>query len=189
MIKKIEEELKLTSRVILNTKKLKVIIARVVNMICECYLSGGKVVLFGNGGSAADAQHIAAEFVVKFLKKRESLPAIALTVNTSILTAVSNDFDFKYCFSRQVESLVKANDVVIGISTSGNSPNVIEGLKKAKEIGAKTVGFAGKNKCKIEEIVDACIKIPSDKTYHIQEGHIIVLHLICKLVEEKLYEN
>lgn len=186
MIKKIEKGLKDSSRIILNTRKLKTIIAKVVEVIVDSYLNGGKVVLFGNGGSAADAQHIAAEFVVRFLKKRKSLPAIALTVNTSILTAVSNDFDFKYCFSRQVESLVKVNDIVIGISTSGNSPNVIEGLKKAKEIGAKTVGFTGKNKCKIDDIVDICVKISSDKTYHIQEGHIVVLHLICKLVEERL---
>ncbi|MFH1824314.1 MAG: D-sedoheptulose 7-phosphate isomerase [Candidatus Firestonebacteria bacterium] len=186
MIKKIEKELKEASKVILSTRKLKIIIAKVVDAIVDSYLNGGKVVLFGNGGSAADAQHIAAEFVVRFIKERKSLPALALTVNTSVLTASANDYGYKYVFSRQVESLVKPDDVVIGISTSGSSPNVIEALKKAKEIGAKTIGFTGKNKCPIEGIVDICIKIPSDKTYHIQEGHIVVLHLICKLAEDKL---
>ncbi|MFX1363435.1 MAG: SIS domain-containing protein [Promethearchaeota archaeon] len=169
-------------------KKLSPIIADISHKIIDAYKNKKKVVLFGNGGSAADAQHIATEFVGKFYKDRESLPALALHTNTSTLTATANDFGFEFVFERQVSSFVEKGDVVIGISTSGNSPNVIKGLKKAKEKGATTVGFTGSKYNKIEEITDICLKIPSTNTPRIQEGHITVGHIICYLVEKELFE-
>ena len=169
------------------TKTLTPIIAKISEKIINAYKNKKKVVLFGNGGSAADAQHIAAEFVGKFYKDRDSLPALAFHTNTSILTATANDFGYEFVFERQVSSFVEEGDVAIGISTSGNSPNVIKGLIKAKEKGAITVGFTGEKQSKIEEIADICLKIPSSDTPRIQEGHITVGHIICYLVEKELF--
>ena len=169
------------------TKTLTPIIAKISEKIINAYKNKKKVVLFGNGGSAADAQHIAAEFVGKFYKDRASLPSLAFHTNTSILTAIANDFGYEFVFERQVSSFVEEGDVAIGISTSGNSPNVVRGLIKAKEKGAITVGFTGEKQSKIEEIVDICLKIPSSDTPRIQEGHITVGHIICYLVEKELF--
>ena len=163
------------------------IIISITNAIINVYKNNKKVILFGNGGSAADAQHIAAEFVGKFYKDRKSLPALALHTNTSSVTATANDYGYEFIFERQVSSLVNERDLVIGISTSGNSPNVIKGLEKAKEIGATTIGFTGQKENKIEKIVDYCLKIPSTDTPRIQEGHITVGHIICYLVEKELF--
>ena len=163
------------------------LIAKVSNEIIRAYKNNKKVVLFGNGGSAADAQHIAAEFVGKFYKDRESLPAMAFHTNTSVITAIANDYGYDLIFERQVSSFVNEGDVVIGISTSGNSPNVIRGLKKAKEKGAITIGLTGQKENKIEKIVDYCLKMPSTDTPRIQEGHITVGHIICYLVEKELF--
>ena len=168
-------------------KNLTPMIARISEKIINAYRNKKKVVLFGNGGSAADAQHIAAEFVGKFYKDRESLPSLAFNTNTSVLTAIANDFGYGLVFERQVSSFVEEGDIAIGISTSGNSPNVIKGLIKAKEKGAITVGFTGQKQNKIEEIVDICLKIPSSDTPRIQEGHITVGHIICYLVEKELF--
>jgi len=170
-----------------DTKTLTPIIAKISEKIIKAYKNKKKVVLFGNGGSAADAQHIAAEFVGKFYKDRASLPSLAFHTNTSILTATANDFGYEFVFERQVSSFVEKGDVAIGISTSGNSPNVIKGLIKAKEKGAIAVGFTGKTSSKIEEIADICLKIPSSDTPRIQEGHITVGHIICYLVEKELF--
>ena len=159
-----------------------------VNLIVDVYKTGGNVVIFGNGGSAADAQHIAGELVGTFLMKRQAFPAIALNTNTSVVTATANDFGYDLIFERQVSSLVNKGDIVIGISTSGNSPNVIKGLEKAKEKGAMIIGFTGQKENKIEKIVDFCLKIPSTDTPRIQEGHITVGHIICYLVEKTLFE-
>jgi len=164
------------------------IIISITNAIINVYKNNKKVILFGNGGSAADAQHIAAEFVGKFYKDRKSLPALALHTNTSSVTATANDYGYEFIFERQVSSLVNERDLVIGISTSGNSPNVIKGLEKAKEIGATTIGFTGQKENKIEKIVDYCLKIPSTDTPRIQEGHITVGHIICYLVEKELFD-
>lgn len=169
------------------TKALTPTIAKISEKIINAYKNRKKVVLFGNGGSAADAQHIAAEFVGKFYRDRDSLPSLAFHTNTSILTATANDFGYEFVFERQVSSFVDEGDVVIGISTSGNSPNVIKGLIKAKEKGAITVGFTGEKKSKVEEIADICLKIPSSDTPRIQEGHITVGHIICYLVEKELF--
>jgi len=168
-------------------KELSPVIANISNQIINAYKNKKKVVLFGNGGSAADAQHIAAEFVGKFYKDRDSLPSLAFHTNTSVLTATANDFGYDLVFERQVSSFVEEGDIAIGISTSGNSANVIKGLIKAKEKGAITVGFTGERKSRVEEITDICLKIPSDDTPRIQEGHITVGHIICYLVEKELF--
>ncbi len=163
------------------------IITKIAKEIINAYKRKKKVVLFGNGGSAADAQHIAAEFVGKFYKDRRSLPSLAFHTNTSVVTAIANDYGYDIIFERQVASFVEEGDIAIGISTSGNSPNVIKGLLKAKEKGAITIGFTGQKPNKIEEITDLCLKIPSTDTPRIQEGHITVGHIICYLVEEELF--
>lgn len=157
--------------------------------IINCYRNKGKVVVFGNGGSAADAQHIVGELVGKFQTERESLPAIALNTNASVVTAVGNDYGFNAIFKRQIEGLVNGKDLAIGISTSGNSENVVEGLLKAKEKGAKTVGFTGKGGGKMKDIVDILLDVPSGGTPRIQEGHITAGHIICGLVEKEIFSE
>lgn len=163
-------------------------IRKVSEEIIKAYRNQKKVVLFGNGGSAADAQHIAAEFVGKFYKNRDPLPSLAFHTNTSSITAIANDFGYDLIFERQVNTFVEKGDIVIGISTSGNSPNVIRGLMRAREKGAVTVGMTGQNHNKIEEIVKYCLKMPSTDTPRIQEGHITVGHIICYLVEKELFD-
>ncbi len=157
-----------------------------IKVIIERFKQGNKVVLFGNGGSAADAQHIAAEFVGRFQLNRKSYPALALTTDTSILTSLANDYSYDIVFSRQCESLVSKGDVVIGISTSGNSKNVLNGLKKAKEKGAKTIGLLGNNGGEIKDIVDISLIVPSSSTPRIQEAHRTISHIICQIVEEQI---
>ena len=161
-------------------------IASMVKLIITAYKIGGKVVLFGNGGSAADAQHLAGELMGQFKLNRQALPAIALTTNTSVLTAVANDYGYDTVFTRQVEALVNEKDVVIGISTSGNSPNVIEAMKMAKMKGAKTIGLTGGNGGKLAEVADLALIVPSDSTPRIQEAHITIGHIVCELVEREL---
>ena len=161
----------------------------VSQIIINAYKSNKKVILFGNGGSAADAQHLAAELMNKFYLDRKSLPAIALTVNTSILTAIGNDYSFEQIFSKQLEGISEKEDIAIGISTSGNSKNVIEGLKLAKKNKLFTVGFTGKDGGKINNIVDVCINVPSDDTPRIQEGHIMIGHIICEIIEKELFKK
>ena len=161
-------------------------IERMVEFIITAYKTGGKVVLFGNGGSAADAQHIACELVGRLGVKRQAFPAIALTTNTSTLTAVANDYGYEAVFSRQIEALVNERDVVVGISTSGNSPNVVEAMKMAKIKGAKTIGLTGGNGGKLAEVADLVLIVPSDATLRIQEAHITIGHIVCELVEKEL---
>lgn len=161
-------------------------IEHMVKLIITAYKTGGKVVLFGNGGSAADAQHIACELVGKFALKRQAFPAIALTTNASILTAVANDYGYEAVFSRQIEALVNERDVVIGISTSGNSPNVVEAVKTAKMKGAKTIGLTGGDGGRLAEVADLTLIVPSDITPRIQEAHITIGHIVCELVEKEL---
>ncbi|PMQ01419.1 MAG: phosphoheptose isomerase [Dictyoglomus sp. NZ13-RE01] len=169
--------------------ELKEDIRRSAKAIVEAYKKGKKVVLFGNGGSAADAQHIAGELVGRFLKERRSLPAIALTTNSSIVTAISNDYGFDFVFERQLEAWVEEGDVVIGISTSGSSKNVVRGLEKAKSLGAFTIAFSGKDGGEISKLADISITIPFHITPHIQELHITIGHLLCDIVEEELFPN
>ena len=162
-------------------------INQISSLIVEAYRKKKKVILFGNGGSAADAQHIAGELVNRLHLEREALPAIALTTDSSVLTSIANDYDYSRIFARQVEALAKEGDVVIGISTSGSSSNVIEAVKTAKEKGAKTVGFTGNKGGKLAELVDFVISVPSDETPRVQESHITIFHIICCLVERALF--
>ncbi len=152
--------------------------------LCEALQNGKKLVVFGNGGSAADAQHFAAELVGRFEKDRPGLPAIALTTDTSILTAISNDFGFEQAFSRQVQALVQAGDVVVAISTSGNSPSILKGVEEAKRMKVWTAGLTGLSGGKLKGLVDCCISVPSQRTAHIQECHIALIHAICACVDE-----
>ena len=161
-------------------------IARAVEMAAEALKSGHKILLCGNGGSAADAQHIAAEFVVRFTRPRRALPAIALTVDTSVLTAASNDFGYDEVFSRQVEALGEEGDLLIAISTSGRSPNVNRAVRKAKERGLRVIYLCGERGNDVEESVDLTIRVPSGVTARIQEAHITIGHIIVELTEEKL---
>ena len=146
---------------------------------------GNKILLMGNGGSAADCQHVAAEFIGRYKKERRGLPAIALTTDTSILTALSNDYSFDAVFSRQIESLADKGDIVVGISTSGESKNVIEGFKKAGELGCYTVGLLGRDGGSIGRIVDLSIVVRSSETPRIQECHSLMLHIFCEIVENE----
>lgn len=163
------------------------VIAQIAKEIVDAYQRGNKVLWFGNGGSAADAQHLACELVSKFYLKRKALASIALTTNTSELTAIANDYDFNQVFARQVEALANPGDVVVGISTSGNSLNVIRGIKEAKRRGAITIAFTGVSGGNLKGNVDYLLTVPSEDTPHIQESHIMVGHIICYLVEKELF--
>ena len=174
-----------SSQLIKNSSYLSSDIIECADIIIKSLKKGKKIILFGNGGSAADAQHIAAEFVSRFNLERKSIAAIALTTDTSIITSIGNDYSFNMIFSRQCESIVSKDDVVIGISTSGNSLNVLNGLKTSKKNGAKIIGLLGNNGGKIKSIVDNPIIIKSKSTARIQEVHRIVSHLICDLVEKE----
>jgi D-sedoheptulose 7-phosphate isomerase len=154
--------------------------------ITDALRAGGKLLLFGNGGSAADAQHIAAEFLGRFLLERAALPAVSLTDNTSSLTAIGNDYAFDDVFARQVAGLGAPGDVVIAISTSGNSANVLAGVAEARAHGMRTIGLTGEPGGALAGAVDHCIAVPADATPRIQEAHIVVAHLICELVERDL---
>ena len=150
----------------------------------ECIKNGGTVFFMGNGGSAADAQHLSAEFVGRFLNERKSFSAVALTTDSSVLTSIGNDYGFEYIFQRQVEGLVKKGDVVFGISTSGNSFNIIKAINSAKEIGATTIGLLGKDGGKLIDLCDVSLVVQSDVTARIQEAHITIGHIICSYVDE-----
>jgi len=164
-------------------------IEKVADLVVHIYENHGKMLLCGNGGSAADAQHIAAELVGRFHKERLCLPALALTTNTSTLSSIGNDYSFEDIFSRQVEGLMHKNDVLFAISTSGNSPNVVNAALAAKKKGGKVVGLTGQNGGKLKSTVDILLNVPSDETPRIQESHILIGHIICDLVEQKLFPH
>jgi D-sedoheptulose 7-phosphate isomerase len=155
----------------------------------HAYKQGNKVLLMGNGGSAADAQHIAAELVGRFRLQRKPLAAIALTTDSSILTAVSNDFSFEECFARQVQALAIANDILIGISTSGRSPNILRAFASARALGCYTAAFTGRTGGDLAGKVDSLIAVPSEDTPRIQESHSLIGHMYCDLVERELFES
>jgi D-sedoheptulose 7-phosphate isomerase len=164
------------------------VIARAAELIVACLRDGRKVLICGNGGSAADAQHIAGELVGRFLKERRALPAIALTTDTTILTALGNDYSFDVVFSRQVEALGRPGDVLIGISTSGNSPDVLRAVEAGRRLGLRTIGLTGQSGGKLAAQTDLCVRVPSAETPRIQEGHIAVAHVVCELVENAIVE-
>ena len=184
----IEQQIKDSSATISACLEQSELIANISSLVITAFRNGGKLFLFGNGGSASDAEHIATELSGRFKLERPSLPALSLTANTSTLTAIANDYGFEMLFSRQLEGLASSGDVVIGISTSGNSPNVINGLKFAKSIGATTIAMTGKSGGKLKEFTDYCLCIPSDDTPRIQEAHILIGHILCDLVEKDLFE-
>lgn len=164
-------------------------IAKVTEILVAALKKGNKLILFGNGGSAADAQHIAAEFVGRFAFDRPALPALSLSVNTSCITAIGNDYGFDLVFSRQLEALGHPGDVAVGISTSGNSPNVLKGLSSAKNIGMHTVAVGGSTGGKMKDVADYCLCVPSNETPRIQECHILIGHIISELVENAIFDE
>ena len=170
--------------VITKSKNLSEKINESANKIISCLKNNGKLVLFGNGGSAADAQHMAAELIGRFKIDRQSLPAIALTTDTPVITSIGNDYGFNEIFSRQCESLVHKNDIIIAISTSGNSNNVINGIMKAKEKGSFVIGLTGSSGGKLKSEVDLLLDVPSNDTARIQEGHRLIIHSLCQLIEK-----
>jgi len=174
---------------LLRNAEIVSIIAKVSERLVDTFSKGNKVLLFGNGGSAADAQHIAAEFVGRFAFDRPALPALALSVNTSCVTAIGNDYGFDLVFARQIEALARPADLAIGISTSGNSPNVLHGLAAARKMGLCTVALTGCSGGKLKNAVDHCICAPSNETPRIQECHILIGHIISQLVEETIFHE
>jgi len=175
-----------THQRLLNSEATVRLIAAVAELIVKAMRQGRKLLLFGNGGSAADAQHLAAEFVGRFAIERAALPAFALSVNTSCLTAIGNDYGFDQVFARQIEAFGKPGDVAVGISTSGNSANVLLGLAKAKEIGLTTIALTGDSEGKMKNDADYCVCVPSSETPRIQECHILIGHVIAELVEKAI---
>ena len=175
--------------IISDCKNLSEVIDKIKVRIVEAIKNDNKVILFGNGGSAADAQHMAAELIGRFLLTRKSIPAISLTTDTSVLTAVGNDFGFENVFSRQCESIVCKGDIIIAISTSGNSPNVINGVHTAKERGGIIIGLTGMSGGKLSNLTDEIIKVPTTHTPEIQESHRIIIHILSNLVEKSLVND
>lgn len=162
-------------------------IEHAAEVITNAYRKGNKTLLAGNGGSAADAQHLAGEFVSRFYFDRPGIPAIALTTDTSILTAISNDYGFERLFARQIQAQGCDGDIFIGISTSGNSPNIVEAFKECRRKGIFSIGFTGADSCAMDDLCDVCIKVPSSCTPRIQEAHIMIGHIICSVVEQELF--
>ncbi|HUI40933.1 MAG TPA: D-sedoheptulose 7-phosphate isomerase [Terriglobia bacterium] len=174
-------------QLILEDRALGGCLEKVAQETLRTLTAGGKVLLFGNGGSASDAQHIAAELVGRYKLERRGLAAIALTANTTSLTAIANDYAYERVFARQVEALAAPGDVALGISTSGNSPSVLRGVQAAKTRGAITVGLTGKSGGRLKAEVDYCVQVPSAETARIQEVHILIGHILCEFVEGEIF--
>ena len=170
---------------LLNNRESIALLVEVAATMAAALLKGNKVLLFGNGGSAADAQHLAAELVGKYYLQRRALPALALTTNSSAVTAIGNDYSFDEVFARQIEAFGAPGDVAVGISTSGNSQNVLRALVAARSMGLVTVGLTGRGGGQLANLVDFCLRVPSDDTPRIQEGHITIGHIICEIVEDR----
>jgi D-sedoheptulose 7-phosphate isomerase len=174
---------------LLGSAEVVATVAMVSEVLVAALDQGNKVLLFGNGGSAGDAQHIAAEFVGRFAFDRPALPALALSVNTSCVTAIGNDYGFDLVFARQIQALGRPGDVAIGISTSGNSPNVLQGVSAAQKMGIHTVALTSQEGGELKSLVDYCICVPSNETPRIQECHILIGHIIAELAEETLFHE
>ena len=182
-IKKTFEE---SQKIIKKSQNLTLKIDKSVNIILSSLREGGKIIIFGNGGSAADAQHMSAEFIGRFILERKSIPSLALTTDSSILTSIGNDYKFENIFSRQCEALVNENDIIIAISTSGNSPNIIKGVKTCIKKNAKIIALTGNDGGKLKNLCNILLNIPSKETPRIQEGHRTIIHIICELVEKEI---
>jgi D-sedoheptulose 7-phosphate isomerase len=178
-----------TKQSMLSNRELITTAAKVSAIVVHALKQGNKVLIFGNGGSAADAQHIAAEFVGRFAFDRPALPALALSVNGSCVTAIGNDYGFELIFSRQLEALGRAGDVALGISTSGNSPNVVKAMATARKMELHTVALTGATGGALKGRVDHCICVPANETPRIQEGHILIGHIISELVEAEMFQK
>lgn len=176
-----------TKQAILDNDEILAKIEQAAQIMTQAYRNGHSALLAGNGGSAADAQHLAGELVNQFYFARPGIPAHSLSTDTSVMTAIGNDIGYKYLFSRQIEAQGTKGDVFIGISTSGNSENIIEALKTCRAKGITSIGFTGCRPCKMDDLADLCIKVPSDCTPRIQESHILIGHIICAIVEENLF--
>jgi len=161
--------------------------ARAAELLIAALKGGGTLYVCGDGGSAAESQHVAAELVGRFLMNRPALPCVALTTDSSVLTAVANDYDFSRTFERQVEALVKPGDVLWALSTSGNSPNVLKAAVRARQRGARVLGMTGRSAGKLAELCDLCLCVPADSSPAIQEGHLTLIHILCRLVEEAMF--
>lgn len=179
----IQETIAESSRVALSLQEMAPQLGQAADTIAQSLRSGGRLLLLGNGGSAAQAQHVAAEFVGRFENEREPLPALSLTTDNSILTSLSNDYGFEEIFSRQLMALARPGDVVVAISTSGNSPNVLRALETARKLGVKTIGLTGRTGGRMSPHVDLCLCVASDSTPRIQEAHLLISHILCGLVE------
>ena len=185
---KLEKELSDHTRILQQTVlECSQVINQIAGDLVECFRRGNKVMLCGNGGSAADSQHMVAEFVNRFRIDRAALPALALTVDTSVLTAIGNDYGYERIFSRQLQALGRNGDVFFGISTSGNSPNILEGLKEARRLGITTIGLTGIDGGKMKPLCDFCFCVPSSSTPRIQEIHGIMVHALCSLIETSMF--
>jgi D-sedoheptulose 7-phosphate isomerase len=171
---------------LLHDEELVEVLDSVAQVCVSALNSGRKLIFCGNGGSAADAQHLTAELVGRYLRERTALAAIALTTNSSCLTAIGNDYSYEEIFSRQIEALGNRGDIVIGISTSGNSPNIIQALRVAKRKEMTTIAMTGKSGGKLRDDADFCLRIPSQQTPRIQEAHILLGHILCEIIEESL---
>ena len=158
-----------------------------VEHVIACYKAGGRLYIAGNGGSAADAQHLAAEFVSKLARERNPLPAEALTTDSSILTAIGNDYGFEHIFSRQLAGKLQANDIFLGITTSGRSPNILKALEQCRARGVKSIVFTGRDGGQVKDMTEYCIIVPCQKTSTIQELHIVLAHTLCECVEQALF--
>ena len=167
--------------------QLEDVVRPAIDFIIEALRRGNTIMFCGNGGSAADAQHLAAELIGRYKLDRTPLPALALTVDTSALTAIANDYSFDDIFARQVRGIGRANDVLIAISTSGTSPNVLRAIEAAREKGITTIGLTGQSGGRMRQLCDICVSVPSDQTNHIQEMHIAIGHMICGVVEQRLF--
>lgn len=161
-------------------------IGKAADMVAESLANGGTIMLCGNGGSAADAQHIAGEFVSRFFMERRALPSLALHTNTTVMTAIGNDYSFDVVYSRQVEAHGKPGDVLIAITTSGTSPNILRAAEKARELGIKVIGWTGNKQSPFPALCDLCLQVPSPVTPRVQEMHILIGHIICELAEKQL---
>lgn len=186
VIDQIRESVEVKNKILKNKSLMKEI-SFAADKITDAYKNKNKTMLAGNGGSAADSQHIAGEFVSRFMFDRPGLPSIALSTDTSILTAIGNDYGYNRLFARQIEAQGVKGDIFIGISTSGNSPNIIEALKACKEKGIFSIGLTGNNKESLIVNSDLCIHVPSNSTPRIQESHILIGHILCGIVEEKIF--
>jgi D-sedoheptulose 7-phosphate isomerase len=186
--KKVEDALAQSAFVkLLLLQRQSAMIEKIGTTLARVLKSGRAMYIFGNGGSAADSQHIAAELEARFLKERRALPCHALTTNTSTLTAVGNDYGYEYTFSRQIEAYCRKGDAVLAISTSGNSANVLEAVKRARKIGATTIGFTNEKGGKLKGLVDLCLCVPSTDTQRVQECHMAVGHIVCDIIETTLF--